>query len=391
MSLIVARKYEDQLFIVSDTKLTHPNHEVKRLKTKPSDGVIKTVIINPRICISFAGDIDDAEVALKQINGIDPIAKIIDTLTYYHKQSSHKTEFILCYALPDITIYKFKSGECKSVVSTWIGDQIAFNRFQESMMGVIKKEKKKKDWRKENTKLPTTKKTLIEVEMMNMSFELQIPEQFSKMSSAMDAVIDDSNIETVGGFKVNVVYKDGFYFNRYGKTYRSNFVMIGNGAHVLDAGEGAYSINFFGVSNDFQSVGLHIRQAKIGIIYQRQDNGLLWPQYHWMDEVDFCDMAAERYGVMPAFTTVDRVHKFRAEGLQAFSAQDWEKAKQLFDKGILTAKDKQRADLLFCKGVTLLNMRMESEAMVTFQEAVSLDPAVRDRVNQVFINARKPK
>jgi len=96
MSLIVARKFEDQLCIVSDTKLTHPNHEVKGLKTKPSDGVVKTVIINTRVCISFAGDIDDAELALKHINPDDSIDRVIETLTFYHKKSAYKTEFILC-------------------------------------------------------------------------------------------------------------------------------------------------------------------------------------------------------------------------------------------------------------------------------------------------------
>lgn len=392
MSLIVARKFEDQLCIVSDTKLTHSNHEVKGLKTKPSDGVVKTIIINSQVCISFAGDIDDAELALKQINSDDSIDRVIETLAYYHKQSAYKTEFILCYALPDATIYKFKAGDCKEVVSAWIGDQKAFNYFQESMMGVVKKEKKKKGKLKENNKLPATNKPIIELEMMNLSFELQIPDQFSKMSSAMDAVIEDSNIETVGGFKVNVIYKDGFYFNRYGKSYRSNYLMIGEGAHVIghgEADEGAYSINFFGGSDDFQSVGLHIRQAKIGIIYHRRDNGLLWPQYHWLDEVDFCDLADERYQVRPAFTTVDRVGKFRAEGLQAFSVQDWEKAKERFDKGLVSAKDKQRADLLFCKGVTLLNLQQKNEAMRLFQEAVSLDPFIQYKINQVFAGKRE--
>lgn len=394
MSLIVARKFEDQLCIVSDTKLTHPNHEIKGLKTKPSDGVIKSIIINSKVCVSFAGDIDDAEEALKQINHDDPIDKIIETLNYYHKKSSFKTEFILCYSLPDLTIHKFKGGESKAVVSAWIGDQNAFNCFQENMMGVIKKEKKKKEKHKQNNNLPTTDKPVIEMAMMNMSFELQIPEQFSKMSGAMDAVIEDSSIETVGGFKVNVIYKDGFYFNRYGKLYRSNFVMVGNSSHVIGHGgadEGAYSINFFGGSEDFQSVGLHIRQAKIGIIYHRRENGLLWPQYHWMDEVDFCELAAERYQVSPAFTTMDRVEKFKSEGLQAFSYQDWEKAKQLFEKGLITAQDKQRADLLFCKGVTLLNMRLQTEAIMVFKEAVLIDPTIQQKIHQVFSNARKAK
>src|SRR5688500_18747112 len=139
MSLIVARKSENQLSIVSDTKLIYPNHEVKGLKSNPSEGMIKSIIISPDICVSFAGNFDEAENAFKEIQAGESLDKIMEILKRFHKLSNYKTEFLLCYGQPEPTIYKFKNNEYGPVTSSWIGDQKAFNRFQESMNGIVKK------------------------------------------------------------------------------------------------------------------------------------------------------------------------------------------------------------------------------------------------------------
>ncbi len=63
MSLIVCRKEKDVLFIVGDTKLTYPKEQYPEKQTgHPADGVIKSIIINPKLCISFAGDTDLVEM-----------------------------------------------------------------------------------------------------------------------------------------------------------------------------------------------------------------------------------------------------------------------------------------------------------------------------------------
>ena len=57
MSLIVARRFENELCITCDTKLYYPSHETKGLKSHPKEGTIKTVIISDNICMSFAGGV----------------------------------------------------------------------------------------------------------------------------------------------------------------------------------------------------------------------------------------------------------------------------------------------------------------------------------------------
>ena len=71
----------------------------------------------------------------------------------------------------------------------------------------------------------------------------------------MDEAIENSNIESVGGFKVNVVFEEKFDYTKYVKFYRGNVEIFGSGEHIIGHGtasEGAYSINFFGCSDDWR-------------------------------------------------------------------------------------------------------------------------------------------
>ena len=51
MSLIVARIVEDNIYIESDSKIT----DDRLVRSDPLCGLLKTLILNPVICISFAG------------------------------------------------------------------------------------------------------------------------------------------------------------------------------------------------------------------------------------------------------------------------------------------------------------------------------------------------
>jgi tetratricopeptide (TPR) repeat protein len=386
MSLVVVRKFENQLSIVSDTKLSYAYHEIKNQKTNPSEGVIKTVILRPDVTISFAGEIEAAENALSEISTNTSVEKIIDILKFYHKQSNFKTEFLLCFASPEVSIYKFKNNQYGIVESSWIGDSKAFNEFQSNMMGTRKKPKKEKKSSQKNNLSVDGRPTIL-FEQMGLLMEQQINSLFSKMSSAMDEVINTSSVDCVGGFKVQVVFKEIFFYNFYLHTYRSEFSLVGEGTHNIshgDASEGAYTINFFGGSLDYLSVALHIKQAELGIIYHRKDNGLLYPLLFKLDEVDFVDFVKERYAVYPPILTQDRVHKFVNEGKQAFTNKNYKQANMLFDKAIENAKDKQKAEVLFLKGITLINLKENEKALVIFREAIKLDPMIETRIKMAF-------
>jgi hypothetical protein len=83
MSLIVARKDGSSLAVVSDTKLTYPD-ETRTQKTNPADGIVKTIILNSNLCISFAGEIDIAEKAFRNFGNITSMENVLDLLARYH-------------------------------------------------------------------------------------------------------------------------------------------------------------------------------------------------------------------------------------------------------------------------------------------------------------------
>lgn len=140
MSLIVARKDGNKLCVVSDTKLTYPNHETKRLKTSPIDGIVKTIILHDNLCVSFAGEIEQAELAFKAIKNSTDINVILQTLEKFHKLSFEKTEFLFCIGKPQLIIYEIKNGTANETNIAWIGDKKAFDIFQKNILTAAPKE-----------------------------------------------------------------------------------------------------------------------------------------------------------------------------------------------------------------------------------------------------------
>jgi hypothetical protein len=385
MSLIVARKEGSQIAIVSDTKLTYPHHEIKGQKENPTEGAIKTIILTDDLCVSFAGEIEYAENAFMEIGERKNIDEVIGILHRYHNISNQKTEFLVCSGNPESLIHKIKNGESKEVNSSWIGDSVAFNSFQASMLGTKKP--------KESVKTSQSQsKAGIVITEMNLSFEVDMQVQlFSKMSSAMDKVIEDGNVDSVGGFRVTVVYKEKFDFVKYGKFYRGNVELFGSGSHLIahgSANEGAYSINFIGASSDHKTVALHVRQGNFGLVYTRNNSGLLRPKLLPQDEVDFIDYVKDKYDLIAAFATQDRIQKYIIDGKSAFDKKDFLKAKDTFDKGLAEATGKKKAELLFYKGICLLNLRDIPNAMQVFQQAINIDNLYQQKVMQVLSQRR---
>lgn len=381
MSLIVARKSGNQIAIVSDTKLTFPNHETKNLKENPSEGVIKSIILTDNVCISFAGEIEQAEEAFAEIDEKNSFEEVIEILYKHHTISKQKTEFLVCSGKPEPLIHKIKNGESKTVHSSWIGDIQAFNCFQANLMGTKKTSKKQN--KISNKSIPG-----VHLSGIDLSYEIDMKnELFSKMSSAMDEVIEDSSIKSVGGFKVIIVFKETFDFIKYGKLYRGNVNIPLAGGHAIGHGnaeEGAYSINFIGASNDKQIIGLHILQGNFGIVYKRKNKGLLIPEILNYDEVDFIDFILEKYNMSAVFTTQDRSQKFFNDAKNEFNKREFNKAKDLLDKALSEVIDEKKGALLLYKGICFLNLGDIQTAKRLFQEAVDKDKTLENKVPQIL-------
>jgi len=141
MTLVVCRKHEHEVFIQSDSKIIDSFGSLNERSLRQNDmlgGLLKTVILHPHICLSFAGDSLHATNFLKRFmassiqNWNTPL--LIEELWRIHSDSNMACEFILCESLersPRITL--IKGGNVHEDQSNaWIGYQPAFNHYQAS-------------------------------------------------------------------------------------------------------------------------------------------------------------------------------------------------------------------------------------------------------------------
>lgn len=391
MSLIVARKDGNILRIVSDTKLTYPNHETKHLKTAPIDGTLKSIIINPKLCISFAGIVVNAKDAIEKIKDTDSYDTVVNLLYEAHLASNLKTEFIICTNTPSLIIHEIKNSESRSVSASWIGDADAYNSFQESMLGnPNEKTESNTQVKQDQIEDPATQsRSGMFYKELNFSIEVAKMESklLSKMVSAMDYVIEKGNLDSVGGFRISITCEDEFKYDKYLKLYRSNFSFeaadhaIGHGS----AGEGAYSLNFIGSSDNNQTIALHVKQGHFGIIYHKNDKNWSETKVIPLDEVDFLDFLKETYGIAASFSTQDRATKFLKDGEQEFNNNNFERSVLLFEKLIDELKGKEKAKGYYFKGIALHYQKDYGESLRTFQKAIDLDTSYNRLITQ-FMN-----
>ncbi len=373
MSLVVVRKHENDMFIVSDTKLTYTPLDNRHYRNSPEDGVLKTLLLSSQLAISFAGDVEYARQAITEIGSDQSIDRVIEILKSHHLKSSNDTEFILCGFNPQPLIHQFKNGENEAATSAWIGDSSAFEVFQKSYLS-------------DPEKKVAANKITVTVEAENQSV-------FEKMSTAMDDVINDSNIKSVGGFKIEVASSHASF--RY-RTYMAMFIsphtitLQANVPHFIthqSPQKGGYTVNLYGSSPDFQHIGLHIKQGNFVIIYRRISFGLPEPQlFADIDEIDFQDEILPTYGILPAFCTQDRFTKYRETGLKYFSEQKYLDAANWFDKGSILINDKEKAELTFYKGICMMNLKNIKDGFAAFTHAMELDSAYEYKTLEMLEN-----
>jgi hypothetical protein len=354
MSLIVAGFENGSLTIVADTKLTYPGHMDNSLKNHvnsgvTADGILKLIIVSEHICIGFAGDVEYAENAIREINPNRYFENVLNTLVKHHQESDRKTDFILCINTVTPSIFVIKDGEFKLSNHGWIGDKLAFERFQKSRIADNK-----------------------------------------SISSAIDDVINDESIKTVGGFNVSVHISNGrFVFGNYMNMHREamSITLIPNKPFIIGHGtaeNGAYTLSFIGASKNCRHVAFHIKQGNFGIVYSRTGNGLLRPEIKpCMDEVDFHDYIKSHFGILPLGTTQDRFQKFYSAGMNAYKSRDFSTAISFFDRAINEAKDCQKPQPMFYKGICFHYMK-NSKAWEVFRDVINLDNSYQSKIQEFF-------
>lgn len=268
LSLIIAKKVNNNIYILGDTRLT--KYDKKEPVTK---GVIKSLIVNSQLCVSFAGRIDYAISAVKELLSIKKYEEeyLIELFLKHHNCSNRETDFIVALGRPHIKIITIKDGNKTYGNNAWIGDYDAFNKFQGYFTRQLNL-----------TPLP---QNVMNIQVNEMS-HYDESEMYSKMFNSLNEVNNDVAIQYVGDFIAPIIYdQEGFHFADYTNiiTHPLDFSLIPLGSAIPfgNVEQGGYSISFTkSLHNDIPIVVIYILQAKLGIIFMSTDNGILEPNIY---------------------------------------------------------------------------------------------------------------
>lgn len=362
MSLIVARKKGVHIYLVSDTKLTFPQEKFPDKKlAAPGDGVIKIALLNPQICIAFAGDdYGPAEnaIAYCRKNQLLP-SKIRKHLLEVNQANNKGIEFILAVGFPEYAIYEIKDLKVTQTESAWIGSNAGFNVFQETAL--------------ENSG--------------DKKFD-------NVMDEAMDFVLKSGRVPEVMGFRVAVTNEGNFF---HYKNYMSTMVPArtytfkGGGSHTIEIygtpQEGGYTVSFLDNEGRPDVLSIHVRQGEFGVLYEMRNHGLLWPTViSDVDEHEFNDVLLSRHGIKNSIIFSSLQKSYFNRGNKSIKKNDYSGALALYDLGLQQNEDALRPHLLFNSGLVLLQLNRINEACERFHKAVKLDQKFEPLVQKALFS-----
>ncbi len=243
MTLVVGRITQGGIRIDSDSKITNPNEASNQ--NNIFSGLLKTIVLNPNISVSYAGGVETAQLAIEELYklGNFDIFKVKSKLLEINKDCKSETDFLIATLENQPLLYKISKGEISISNSFhWIGDIKGFNLFQSEFLPNLKSTNSKHIW--------------------------------SVHSKAFDKVIENSQIESVGGFHVTV-HRTNFgleyMFTTNISSGRPQTLELKQGTNVLpwgDAGTGTYSACYLKSDNPFKpAIGIHFPIGDFGTLY----------------------------------------------------------------------------------------------------------------------------
>ena len=241
MTLVVARIIEKQIVILSDTKITSPGEILQGL----DNHILKAVIINPNLCICYAQTIRKAlkaltELEIRSVLNLD-LESIQAFLLEKHQNWGNDPDFIIASLIPHPSLHKISDGRLISIPATWLGNQDAFNYYQQYYEAISK----------------------IRDIPLNVS---------TKMYSAFTKVSALRKYDDIGEFTIEVK-NDEEGFKYFQSASGVNAVRL-NGKGVFSsvahktARDGGYTYSVFAPKKaGIGAVGIHFYQGKLGVLF----------------------------------------------------------------------------------------------------------------------------
>lgn len=276
MTLIVARIIDNNIYIESDSKVNDP----KLVQSDPLCGLLKTLILHPFVCISFAGAVHYAEIALKRFfdEKIENIDQLLDMLLEINEESKNETDFIITTILGKIPkLFKISNRKIeRDLLNASIGDHEGFELYQEV-------------YHKLDDKI--------------------LPQE--KMKLAFKSVVNNSGIETIGHFHISTAldYKiepshpvflyqekteiqitepQEIKIEKKGEWASIPLGTTAGGSHGL-----SYLVT---VSPDYHGVAIHYTHGNFGVLFcpQLEFSGTVIKD---VDGKEFVEKIKQKYGI----------------------------------------------------------------------------------------------
>jgi hypothetical protein len=203
LSLVVADVTDDGPLIVSDTRITFPDGPRSSFKT----GTLKAIVVTRDVTICFAGDVvaglDGAREFARGLREGRSFDQLLARLEELASNDRRVVEFIVATGSSGSQLVRIRKSRVENHLATaWIGCQEGFERFQ-----------------KERNRPP---------DAMTALLESKLPTAVKVMATlrrALQAVIDDPAIESVGDFSIAVSQS-------MASSICSTFIHVGRDIHV---------------------------------------------------------------------------------------------------------------------------------------------------------------
>jgi len=289
MTLIVARKIDEHIFMVGDTHLTLKYG----VKNNPYfNGCLKQYIVNQNIAVAFAGNKMDFEEDLGLILKCDNSEDIVNTVLHTNKQYD-----LIIADLKEAELIFIKDGVLEKQDAGFIGDPTAYNIYQ------------KKYHEFENN--PEHGKVTLTALLLPEQSSTYIQDVYKHMYCSLREVCLNNTVRSVGGIIVPLCSNNNKFTYMYYMDSVLNsldFQSAQSQPQLITYGsssDGSCTVEFFG---NAKNPGYYFLQGGFGIVYLKNNFNLFEPKIisavnpaHWAIETTL--LLGE--GFKSAFLNVD--------------------------------------------------------------------------------------
>jgi len=276
MSLVIARFSKLGVRLYSDSQVTDPSQPRNDL----IPGRLKLIILDPNTCIGFAGRLNAAIDAIREVAKLGPSSAIIEKLVTFHRGCGEAVDFIVATLQPR-SLHKISAGQhYTGGKQYWIGDSDGIKEFEKRFQ-----------------KLRTP------------AIDDEDAAVAGQMYQAFNSVVSDRAVSTVGGILFSVVTHKGafLYAPAANVFYPSQDIPSGVPTALRFGGsaEGGYAYSIYSpLEPGVPAAGVYFLQGRCGVLYLPLDvDEPIW--FSGISQQGFREAVKEKFGIMIQGVTFD--------------------------------------------------------------------------------------